>query len=265
VDYISTSLSCREGGCARTAGICSHLFRRNKSGRTGAGSLAKHRPRRFVQVPQESQEWETVQEMFVSSRERFLRLAYTILRNREDAEDAVQDAFVSAYRNLRAFEGRSAFTTWFTRIVLNAALMMLRKRKSSRLDPFPESSNGDDVSWAERIPAARPDPEMLCAEEETFQLIDRLLEKMSPILRQAFTMTYFDEMSTEEAGAMLGVDKGTFKSRVFRARQILMKLSQRYLVSPMRRSAHSPSSRVGKPPTMTPHAGRMSAEIAITL
>jgi RNA polymerase sigma-70 factor (ECF subfamily) len=206
-----------------------------------------------------------MQQMFVSSRQRFLGLAYTILRNKQDAEDAVQDAFVSAYRNLRSFEGRSAFTTWFTRIVLNAALMMLRKRKSSRLDPFPESSNGDDVPWAERIPASRPDPEMLCAEKETFQLIDGLLEKMSPILRQAFTMTHFEEMSTEEAGALLGVDGGTFKSRVFRARQILMKQAQRYLVAPMRRSAHCPSLRVEKRPTITPHDGRMHAETAITL
>jgi RNA polymerase sigma-70 factor, ECF subfamily len=207
-----------------------------------------------------------VQEMFLSSREKFLGLAYTILRNKEDAEDAVQDAFASAFRHLRAFEGRSAFTTWFTRIVLNAALMMLRKRKSSRLDPLPESSTGDDNSWAERVPASRPDPEMLCAEEETFQLIDSLLRKMSPILRQAFTMTYFDEMSTEEAGALLGVDRGTFKSRVFRARQILMKQAQRYLIAPMRRSPHPPSLKAEKPQVMRPqYAGGMPAETAFTL
>ena len=71
---------------------------------------------------------DALQEMFLASRPKFVGIAYSILRNKEDAEDAVQDAVLSAYVHLRNFEGRSAFTTWFTRIVLNAALMVLRKR-----------------------------------------------------------------------------------------------------------------------------------------
>jgi RNA polymerase sigma factor (sigma-70 family) len=97
----------------------------------------------------------------------------------------------------------------------------------------------DDTPWAERIPASQPDPEMVCAEEETFQLIDVLLGRMSPILRLAFTMTYYDEMSNEEAGALLGVTTGTFKSRLFRARQHLMNQVQRSAVAPIRRAMHS--------------------------
>jgi RNA polymerase sigma-70 factor (ECF subfamily) len=62
--------------------------------------------------------------MFLASRPKFIGLAYSILRNKEDAEDAVQDAMRSAYRHLRSSESRSAFTTWFTRIVFNAALMI---------------------------------------------------------------------------------------------------------------------------------------------
>jgi RNA polymerase sigma-70 factor (ECF subfamily) len=83
---------------------------------------------------------------------------------------------------------------------------------------------------------------MVYAEEETFQLIDVLLGKMSPALRQAFTMTYYDEISHEEAGALLGIATGTFKSRVFRARQHLMNRAQRSLVAPIRRAMHSPLS-----------------------
>jgi RNA polymerase sigma factor (sigma-70 family) len=185
---------------------------------------------------------DALQEMFLASRPKFVGLAYSILRNRADAEDAVQDAFLSAYVHLRNFEGRSAFTTWFTRIVLNAALMILRKRTNSRIDPVPESPTGDEVSWTERIPASQPDPEMICAEGETFQLIDVLLAKMSPVLRQAFTMAYYDEMSCAEAGALLGVSTGTFKSRVFRARQHLVSRAQRSLVASIRRAAHIPFS-----------------------
>ena len=185
---------------------------------------------------------ETLQEVLLASRPKFVGMAYSILRNKEDAEDAVQDAFLSAYVHLRNFEGRSAFTTWFTRIVLNAALMILRKRTNSRIDSLPESSSSGETSWTERIPASQPDPEMVCAEGETFQFIDVLLGKMSPVLRQSFTMTYYNEMSSREACTLLGVSIGTFKSRVFRARRHLMAQAQRSLVTPIRRAAHSPFS-----------------------
>jgi RNA polymerase sigma-70 factor (ECF subfamily) len=167
--------------------------------------------------------------------------AFSILRNKEDAEDAVQDAFLSACRHLRTFEGRSAFTTWFTRIVLNAALMIRRKRKPSSSD-LPVTHSTDDISWAERIPASQPDPEMVCAAKETFQMINDLLENMSPVLRQAFTLTHYHEISISQAAALLGVTTGTFKSRLFRARQHLMIQAQRSLVAPIRRATHSPSS-----------------------
>jgi RNA polymerase sigma-70 factor (ECF subfamily) len=167
-------------------------------------------------------------------------MAYSILRNKEDAEDAVQDALLSAYRHLRAFEGRSALATWFTRIVLNAALMIRRKRKRSWNGSEPESSTMDDTPWTEKIPLAQPDPEMMYAEEETLNLIDVLLGRMSPLLRQAFTMTYYQEMSSEEAGALLGVTTGTFKSRLFRARRHLMNRAARSLLAPLRRAMDFP-------------------------
>lgn len=185
---------------------------------------------------------DALQEMFLASRPKFVGIAYSILRNKEDAEDAVQDAVLSAYVHLRNFEGRSAFTTWFTRIVLNAALMILRKRTNSRITSLPEFSAVDEIPWTERIPASQPDPEMTYAEGETFQLIDVLLGKMSPVLRQSFTMTYYDEMTSREACTLLGVSIGTYKSRVFRARRHLMALAQRSHVTPIRRAAHSPFS-----------------------
>jgi RNA polymerase sigma-70 factor (ECF subfamily) len=212
---------------------------------------ADGKPRGADQVRPEPKEWEALEEMFVASRSKFFGLAYTVLRNREDAKDALQDAVLSAQRNLCAFEGRSAFATWFTRIVLNAALMILRKRKSSRIDPFPVSSAAEDTPWEEKIPGSQPDPEMLYAEAETFQSIDALLKKMSPILRQAFRLTYYDDVSTEDAGTLLGVDRGTFKSRVFRARQILIQQVQRSRVAPMSGSGQSVSLRIEESPAMT--------------
>src|SRR5580704_1524574 len=110
--------------------------------------------------------------------------------------------------HLRKFEGRSAFTTWFTRIVYNASL-------------------------TDKIAAPQPDPEMACAQAETIRSIDVLLQKMSPVLRQAFTMTYYGELSCEEAGAVLGVPPRTFKSRVFRAKQFLIRHTQRRRIAPL--------------------------------
>ena len=243
MNYPSTSANRGGRACVGTADSRSRFSRElNKNARPASRGSATYRSRRFVRARPEGQEWEALQEMFLASRSRFVGLAYAILRNREDAEDAVQDALLSAYLHLRTFEGRSALTTWFTRIVLNAALMIRRKQKTSRIDSLPESCTADGTPWTEKIPASQPDPEMVYAEEETFQLIDVLLGKMSPALRQAFTMTYYDEISHEEAGALLGIATGTFKSRVFRARQHLMNRAQRSLVVPIRRAMHSPFS-----------------------
>lgn len=208
--------------------------------RRNAHASASDRSRMFAKPRPQGREESALEELFRASRPRFVGLAYTILRNKEDAEDAVQNAFLSAYRHSHDFKGRSAFKTWFTRIVLNAALMIRRTRKTSRMDFLPESSTTDDTPWTETVPASRPDPEMAYAEQETFQQLDILLGKMTPVLRQAFTMTYYDEMSGREASAVLGITSTTFKSRLFRARQHLMNQTLRSVVAPIRQPTHSP-------------------------
>jgi RNA polymerase sigma-70 factor, ECF subfamily len=241
VTYVPGSGNCG----ARTRAAASRSPRSkglNKSARRAACGTTGRLPRSIVPLRQQEQ-WEAFQKMFVASRRKFLRMAYAVLRNREDAEDAVQDALLSAHLHLRTFEGRSALKTWFGRIVLNASFMIRRKRKPSEIDFQPESSTADDTPWMERIRASEPDPEMLCAENETLEWIDVLLGKMSPMLRQAFTMTYFDEIPIQQAGALLGVTPGTFKSRLFRARRHLMSLAQRSLVTPIRRATRSPFFR----------------------
>jgi RNA polymerase sigma-70 factor (ECF subfamily) len=181
------------------------------------------------------------EEMFVASRPKFVAIAHGILRNREDAEDAVQNAFISGYLHLRSFEGRSALRTWFTRIVLNAALMIQRKRKPSAIKTLPENSNSREIDWTENIPASEPDPEMVHAKRETLQLIDGFLGKMKPVLRQAFTMTYRDELSGPEACALLGVSAGTFKARLFRAKRQVFDQTERALVAPTHKKTLSAS------------------------
>jgi RNA polymerase sigma-70 factor, ECF subfamily len=195
--------------------------RRNVWAKTrGSTACARESLLRTEQTTQAQQAFEG---MFLASRPQFLRVANAILRNKEDAEDAVQNAFVSAFLQLHSFEGRSALSTWFTRVVMNAALMIGRKRQPAWMGPLPEPKSTDDLAWTETIPASQPDPEDLCAEAERLQQIQAALQEMKPILREAFELVYHQHMSLREACDKLGVATGTFKARVFRARQELFK------------------------------------------
>jgi len=249
------SRSANRGGraCGKRADHHLHVCEgRKRSARPASSGAVSYGVRRFVQTQEAGQELDAFQEMFHGLRQRFVGMAYAILRNKEDAEDAVQNASVSAYVHLRSFEGRAALTTWFTRIVLNAALMIQRKRKASWIAPLPEPSTTDDTSWIEKIPDAQPDPEMACAEGETLQLIDAVLGRMTPAIRQAFRMTYYDEMSVREACALLGVSTGTFKSRLFRARRHLANEANHFLVRRVSKRTASAFSLV--PHNVPPHA-----------
>jgi Sigma-70, region 4 len=116
------------------------------------------------------------------------------------------------------------------------------------------------------IPDSQPDPEMACAKKETFLSIDSLLGTMSPALRQAFTMTYYHEMSNEQGAALLGITTGTYKSRIFRARQHLAYHARRALGTPIsRKQGSSFSSGSGKSMTIAAKSVEISSpEIAFS-
>jgi RNA polymerase sigma factor (sigma-70 family) len=128
--------------------------------------------------------------------------------------------------------------------------MIRRKRKPCVIPPLPENSSSREVNWTENIPTSEPDPEMVHAERETFECINGILAKMKPVLRQAFTMTHYHELSGPEASAVLGVSAGTFKARLFRARRQLSNEAQRALEIPIRKtttSAFLPKKNVIQP------------------
>jgi RNA polymerase sigma-70 factor, ECF subfamily len=179
----------------------------------------------------ESPDWAALEEIVSRSRSQFISVAYRILRNREDAEDAVQNALLSAYTHLPSFEGRSALKTWFTRIVLNASLMLLRKRKSAHIGLHPEFTDVD-TRWMDEIPSGESDPEGTYAKTEKYEIIDTLLHELSPMLRKAFTMTYLGGIGSKQAGALLGIPTGTVKARLFRAKQYVKRRAQRIIAAP---------------------------------
>jgi RNA polymerase sigma-70 factor (ECF subfamily) len=181
-------------------------------------------------------------ELFVTSRKRFVRIAHRILRNNEDAEDAVQDAFVSACRHFGKFEGRSALTTWLTRIVMNAALMVRRKRKNTR-SSFHEMDAAMS-SFAETVPDIQPNPELAYSRAESCEILEAHLKELNPLLREAVVRTYYDELSVTEASSALGVPPETYKARLFRGRRLLQQRATAINGSPPRSNQISRSSYI---------------------
>jgi len=205
------------------------VFRARKgSARPGSGKLVSHEPNHTVKT--EIPATEAFHEMFVTSRVKFVAMAYSILRNTADAEDAVQNAFISGYLHLRNFQGRSALKTWFTRVVLNAALMIRRKRKPVQFVSAPEWATENGSKWMDGIPSPEPDPEMCWAKSEALGLIEELTAQLKPRLRAAFLMYYRNDMSVSEARALAGVSVSTFKARLFRARCQVIRETKRALV-----------------------------------
>jgi len=153
-------------------------------------------------------------------RDAILRLTHRILRNREDAEDAVQAAFLDALRHLDAFQGRSRFSSWLTRIALNAAFMRLRasrRKPETSLDEMAERGNAARFQVVE----ARPNPEQECSAKEVRVLLGKAFNRLEPLYAEVLHMHHVQELSAKEAARILGVPVGTVKARLHRARSRL--------------------------------------------
>src|SRR5579872_611704 len=147
--------------------------------------------------------------------------ALRVLGNAEDAEDALQDGLLSAFRNLKRFEGRSQFSTWLTRIVINAALMRRRSAKSRPAVSLDETPRENELPATERYADEGPNPEQVYAGTELREMIDSNLSELSPLLRTAFVLREMEGYSTGEAAKKLGVTENTLKARLWRARHQL--------------------------------------------
>jgi RNA polymerase sigma-70 factor, ECF subfamily len=224
---------------ARAAGQPLPVFRaRKRPVRAGSCMLGSCEPNPDVKARPEVPGTDVFEQMFVASRKQFVAMAYSILRNTEDAEDAVQNAFISGYLHLRNFQGRSALKTWFARVVLNAALMIRRKRKPVQLVSAPEWATENGNKRMDGIPSPEPDPEMCWAKSEALGLIEELTAHLKPRLREAFSMFYGNDMTVREARDVLGVSTATFKARLFRARcQVIREAKRALLLRPQRQAS----------------------------
>jgi len=159
--------------------------------------------------------------------------ALGIMGNHQDAEDALQDGLLTAFRNLKSFEGRSQFSTWLTRVVINAALMRRRGQAVRPSAAAAESINRDEIPFAERLVSNGPDPEQLFGRLEIREIIKFHIDELAPILRAAFVLRKVREYSTSETAKMLRVSEETLKGRLWRARRQLGKRVSRSLLQGM--------------------------------
>jgi RNA polymerase sigma-70 factor, ECF subfamily len=160
----------------------------------------------------------------------FYRRAYRHLGNAADAEDAVQDALLSAYKHLDQFKGQSQMSTWLTAIVTNCARMQLRRRPRQTHLPLDEPFGEEqEYSLSERLADRGPSPEDECRKSELHMRLAQFAVQLSPPLRKAFQLRDLDGLSTSEVAHILGVPAGTVKAQLARARAKLRQLMRRAL------------------------------------
>jgi RNA polymerase sigma-70 factor (ECF subfamily) len=159
-------------------------------------------------------------ELLVERHERkIFSTAQRITRNREDAEDVVQQSFQKAFIHLKKFEGKSLFQTWLTRIAINEALMLLRRKRESREVPIEESSNKTESAL--KFLDSAPSPEDSCLDREQEQVLSAALNKLRPGIRKAIELRELGELSTGETALVMGLSVSAVKGRVFHGRRKL--------------------------------------------
>ena len=148
-------------------------------------------------------------------------LACRVLRDREDAQDAVQNCLLRAVRNLQQFNNDGAFRSWLTRILVNEAISLLRKRRSRKrfsIGRVPREEEGDVL---DRLPGPELDPEQVLAKKESILALTKEVARLSAPLRSVVILCDIREHSMKEAGAVLCVTRDKVRSRLFRARRRL--------------------------------------------
>ena len=169
----------------------------------------------------------TAEEEFCDIVETYSDAAYNIalrmLRNTADAEDAVQEAFISAFRAFPNFKGQSKVTTWLYRIVVNACLMKIRKVKS-RAQYITEIGYDDVI-----VHDVSNDPEKAAVNGELREVVESGLAWLSPDLRAAVVLRDVQGLTTDEGAAVLELSVSAFKSRLHRGRVLLRTRLEDYL------------------------------------
>jgi RNA polymerase sigma-70 factor (ECF subfamily) len=154
--------------------------------------------------------------------ETVYRFSYKVCRDREKAEEALQDTFINMYRKLGTFDGKSKFSTWLYSIVTNNCLMKHRKRKIDELlESFDDPPVNDDGTFVESVARWDETPVDVLMKKEFQTLMDRAVLKLPVEYRLVFVLRDLEDKSTAETARILGISEEAAKSRLRRARAFL--------------------------------------------
>lgn len=157
------------------------------------------------------------------------RLALSILKDTQDAEDEVQNSYLSAWRSIERFKGESRFSTWMTRIVTNQCLMRLRSLRRSRIVYMDHDRVGQDQQPLIQLADPVESAEVKLGARELSQVVRREIGKLPPLLRDVLVLRDLDMLPTDEVAAKLGISAAAVKSRALRARAELRERMERAL------------------------------------
>jgi RNA polymerase sigma-70 factor, ECF subfamily len=155
------------------------------------------------------------------SASTIFHMARRMMRNNEDAEDVVQESFQQAFIHLKNFNGDSRFSTWLSRIAINAALMKLRKKHRLWDVSLDESAQTEESSFWIEAEDQGPTPEQLYAQKEQERILAKAMSELAPGIRKAIELRELGERSTEETAQIMGISVGAVKARIFHGRKKL--------------------------------------------
>jgi len=159
---------------------------------------------------------------------KLFRIAQHIIHNREDAQDAVQEAFLKVFRKLTQFQENSQFSTWLTRITVNESLMKLRKQRHNKEFSFDDNFQSEDHSPALELADWARNPEELYRGFELRNILRSELQELQPGLRVVFVLRDIEGLSTEETAEVLESTPVAVKARLWRARLKLRERLSKY-------------------------------------
>jgi RNA polymerase sigma-70 factor (ECF subfamily) len=175
---------------------------------------------------------------------KVFRVIHRMVRNREDAEDAVQDCLLNAFVHLKDFDGRSQFTTWLTRIAINAALMRLRNNHWKREIPMNEPNPPCELERHSEIQDDAPDPEQTYRLRERREILNTAILGLRPRARRVVELHQLQEHSLRETAQILGISIAAVKARMFHAR---VALHQMPLLRSVARSNRLSARKIKRP------------------
>lgn len=170
-------------------------------------------------------ERDAVRQLTAANNQRLFRVAWSILKDRGEAEEAVQSAYLNGFASMSRFDGRSSLSTWLTRIVVNESLTRLRHAKRQRAQ-FEQRGVAVFEDYREKLMTGSQSqpPDSLVAREQLRQLLEHAIAGLPDVFRSVFVLREIEGLSTEETADALDIAPATVKTRLLRARRRLQEL-----------------------------------------